>query len=142
MAERLGDMLIKRKLIRPEQLDKALQEQQQSGQFLGETLVRLGYLKEEEILKALAEQFNTRFVSLKEVRVNPAVLKTVPKNLVLEHKFLPIEMRGGVLLIAMSNPLNMWPVSVLQEKLSLSDVQIVLAKKDDILEHIRKNYGE
>lgn len=142
MAERLGEMLIKRKLIKPENLEKALQEQQESGQFLGEILVRLGYLREEDILKALAEQFNTRFVNLKEVRINPAVLKLVPKHLVLEHKFMPIEMRDGILLIAMSNPLNMWPVSVLQEKLALTDVQIVLAKKDDIGEHIRKNYGE
>ena len=141
MVERLGEILVRKQMLKADDLDRALQEQAESGQFLGEILIRLGYVTEEDILKVLAEQFNTRFVFLKDVRLNPAVLKVVPKALAWEHKVLPIEMRGGVLLIAMANPLDMWPISVIQEKLTLVDVQFVLAKKDDIVEHLKKYYG-
>lgn len=141
MAERIGEIFLKRKLVNPEQLERALQEQTRSGEFLGEVLIRLGYAKEDDLLRVLAEQFHTRYVELDRVRVNPQVLKMVPKGLAWEYHFMPIEVRSGVLLIAVSNPLDMWPMSVLTGKLDLVEVQIVLAKKDDILRSVQKYYG-
>ena len=142
MADRLGEIFLKKNLVQDDQLENALQEQIQTGEFLGEVLVRLGYVKEEDVLKVLAEQFNTRFVSLADVRVNPVVLKMIPSTLVLEHKIMPIEMRSGVLLIAVANPLDMWPMSVLQERLNLDDVQFVIATKSDIMQNIKRYYGD
>ena len=141
MALRLGEIFIKHNLINTTQLDVALKDQSQNGGFLGEIIVRLGFATEEDLLKVLAEQFNTHYVTLSNVRINPVVIKLVPQNLVSEHKFMPIEMRSSIILIAVSNPLDMWPMSVLQDKLDLSEVQIVLAKKNDILETIKKYYG-
>ena len=91
-------------------------------------------------MAVLAEQFNTRFVELDNVQINSQITKMVPHNLVAEYRFMPIEMRNAVILIAISNPLDMWPMSVLQKQLRLSDVQIVLAKKKDIENYIRKYY--
>ena len=141
MVERLGEIFLRHKLVTAEQLETALQEQTHTGEFLGEILMRLCGVKEEELLRVLGEQFKTRFVTLNHVRVNPQVLKLVPRNLALEYHFFPIEMRAGVLLIAVNNPLDMWPMSVLRERLNLMDVQIVLAKKEDIREAIQKHYG-
>ena len=141
MAERLGDLLIRKGLLDQAKLEKALEEQTRSGLFLGEVLVKLGYVREEDVLGVLAEQFRTRFVSLEKVRINPVVLKMVPKGLAWEYKFMPIEMLSSVLLIAVSNPLDMWPMSMLKEKLDLVEVQIVLATKSDIRRHIEKHYG-
>jgi len=141
MAERLGEIFLKKKVVSVEQLEIALQEQTRTGEFLGEILMRLGFAKEEDLLRALAEQFNTRFVDLSRIRINPLVLKLVPRGLAWEYKFLPIEVRNSVLLIAVSNPLDMWPMSVLQEKLDLAEVQTVLARKEDIMQGIQKYYG-
>ncbi len=141
MAERLGDTLIKKGLINQEQLDRALAEQGKSGKFLGEILVKLQFVTEDGLLKALAEQFNTHFVALSNVKINPGIAKMVPKDLVWEFKVMPIELRNSVLLIAIPNPLDMWPMSGMQDKLRLSEVQFVLATKNDILKTIEKYYG-
>lgn len=141
MAERLGEIFLKHKLVTKEQLEASLEEQSRTGKVLGEILIHLGFAREEDVLKVLAEQFNTRFVELGRVRVNPQVLKMVPRSLAWEYKFMPIEVRASVILIAVSNPLDMWPMSVLQEKLDLAEVQIVLAKKEDVLRAIQKCYG-
>ena len=53
---------------------------------------------------------------------------------------MPIEMRNAVILIAVSNPLDMWPMSVLEKKLVLSNVQTVLATKKDIENFIKKYF--
>ncbi len=141
MALRIGELLISKKMLTQEQLEKALIEQGHSGKFLGEILVEMGMVHEEDLLKALAEQFNTRFVKLDNVQINPVVVKMVPVDLIAEYRFMPIEMRNGVMLIAVSNPLDMWPMSMLQKQLNLQDVQIVLAQKKDIQATIRKYYA-
>ena len=141
MAERLGDTLIKKGLINQEQLDKALAEQSKSGKFLGDILVKLQFVTEDGLLKALAEQFETQYVALSNVRINPDIAKMVPRDMVWQHKVMPIEMRNSILLIAIPNPLDMWPMSHFQEKLKLSEVQFVLATKTDILRTIEKYYG-
>ena len=140
MALRIGELLLSKKLLTQEQLDKALIEQSRSGKFLGEIFIQMGFVREEDLLKALADQFETHFVALDSVQINPLIAKLVPHDLVIEHKVMPIEMRNGVLLIAVSNPLDMWPMSNLQKQLNLADVQIVLAKKADILQTIEKYY--
>lgn len=140
MALRVGELLISKKLLTQEQLDSALLQQAESGKFLGEVLIGMGLVDEKSLLMALAEQFNTHFVELERVQINPLIAKMVPQDLVMEHKFMPIEMRSAVLLIAVSNPLDMWPMSVLQKQLRLSDVQTVLARKKDIENFINQYY--
>lgn len=142
MAERLGEILIRKKILNQEQLGAALQEQARSGDFLGEILVKMGLVHESDLLKTLAEQFNTHFVALENVQINPQVVKMVPFDLVSEYKFMPIEMRSSVLLIAVSNPLDMWPMSMLQKQMNLTEVQIVLATRSDIVQTIQKHYGK
>ncbi|MBN1687892.1 MAG: hypothetical protein JW893_02205 [Candidatus Omnitrophica bacterium] len=131
-----------KKLINSEQLETAIQEQAYTGEFLGEIFLRLGYVKEEELLRVLADQFDTRFIRLADIRVDDKVLKMVPKSLVWEYKTFPLEAHSGVLTVALSNPLDMWPLSVLQERLGLIDVRFVLAQKNDILDAINKYYGD
>ena len=140
MAERLGEIFIRKKLITPEQLEKSLKLQVENGKFLGEVLVEQGFSTEEDLLRVLAEQFNTRFVLLGNVMINRDIMKLIPEEIVFEYKIMPIEMRNGVLLIATSNPLDMWPLSVLQKKMNLTEVQIVLATKKDIEQTIRKHF--
>lgn len=141
MAIRIGELLIKKKKINPDQLQTALRDQSQTGEFLGAILIRLGYVKEEELLEVLAEQFSTQFVHLSKVYVNPQVVKLIPARLAREHNFLPIEMKGGNLLIAVSNPLDMWPMSAVHDILEVSEVKIVLATRKDIEAAIEKHYG-
>lgn len=141
MAERIGQIFLRRKLISGEQLDKALREQAQNGKFLGEILIGHGSVTEQGLLETLAEQFNTRFVILEQAQINPLIERIVPKTLVMEYSFMPIEIKNAVLLMAVSNPLDMWPMSVVQEKMNLAEVQTVLATKEDIRRTIEKYYG-
>ena len=141
MGERIGEILIRKKLITEIQLDEALKEQKESGDFLGDVLVRKGFVSEKNFLESLAGQFNTTFVELGKVMINPQIDKMIPKRLVWQHKVMPIEMRNSVLLIAFSNPLDMWPLSDLQEKLKLTEVKFVLAARNDVLKTIERYYG-
>ena len=51
-------------LITNEQLEMALRQQKKTGQFLGSTLVKLGFIKELDVIPVLAEQLNVEYVRL------------------------------------------------------------------------------
>jgi len=110
MAKRIGEILVEKGLIHNTQLQTALEEQKRTGKFLGEILIEFGFATEEELLGVLAVQFNTKFVQLESIKVNPEVIALVPRSMAWEFCFLPIEMRSAVILIAVSNPLDMWPI--------------------------------
>jgi len=105
--ERLGDLLVREKLISREQLDKALQEQKQSGTRVGYNLVKLGFIQETELTKILARQFKMPAVDLSRFEVDPRIAKLVPGDLAMKHLVLPLKRDGRTLTVAMADPTNL-----------------------------------
>jgi type IV pilus assembly protein PilB len=106
-GNRLGDLLLKERLITKEQLDKALQEQRASGNRLGYSLVKLGFVQETEITKMLARQFRMPAVDLSQFEVDPKIVKMIPADIALKHLVLPLKKEGRTLTVAMADPTNM-----------------------------------
>ena len=136
----IGQMLINKGLIRPEELESALKEQRKSNELLGVILVKKGCLREEQLLEVLSEQLNIPCVRLKDVTIEPSVIEKVPAKFVWYYNIIPIKFTAdsNTLTIATSDPLR-----------SLDDVKIflkyrvnsVLAGRSEILEAIGKYYG-
>ena len=105
--ERLGDLLVREKLISREQLDKALQEQKQSGTRVGYNLVKLGFIQETELTKILARQYKMPAVDLTRFEVDPRIAKLVPPELAMKHLVLPLKRDGRTLTIAMADPTDL-----------------------------------
>ena len=53
----LGEILVQRKLLNCQQLEKAIIEQKTHQQQLGETLIKLGLISDNELKGALKEQY-------------------------------------------------------------------------------------
>src|SRR6266849_6679081 len=78
MAKQIGDILVEKKLVTLEELQRALAEQEKTGEFLGSTLIRMGCISEEQLLQSLSEQLNIPFVNLKLLTIDQAVIQRVP----------------------------------------------------------------
>ena len=62
---KLGDLLVNKGLVTPEQLDEALKELENTPfEKLGETLVRMDIVSEEQVLTTLAEQFGIPYLKI------------------------------------------------------------------------------
>jgi type IV pilus assembly protein PilB len=105
--ERLGDLLVREGLISREQLDKALQEQRQSGTRVGYNLVKLGFIQETELTKILARQFKMPAVDLSRFEVDPRIARLIPGDLAIKHLVLPLKRDGRTLTVAMADPTNL-----------------------------------
>jgi type IV pilus assembly protein PilB len=106
-AMRIGDLLIREKLITKEQLEKALQEQKQNGTRVGYNLVKLGFVPEIELTKTLAKQYKMPAVDLSKFSVDPKIAKLIPGEMALKNLVLPLKRDGRTLTVAMADPTNL-----------------------------------
>ena len=61
---RLGEMLLERKLITTEDLERALELQKERGEKLGKTLVDLGFVAMRDVLAALSDQLGMPLITI------------------------------------------------------------------------------
>jgi len=136
----LGQFLIDKNLITVSELDGALKEQKKSGGFLGSILIKLGYLSQDELFPVLAEQLGVEYVKLKDRNINPSVIEKVPAKFASHYKLIPLDIKDGVLTIALANPVDIHTIDDIKLLLGY-DTKPVLASEEDIVEAIRKYYG-
>lgn len=68
---KLGDLLLEHKLITQEHLINALNEQNKTGEQLGNVLLRLGYISKEALTNLLAMQYHMKIVKKAEITILP-----------------------------------------------------------------------
>src|SRR6516162_9965000 len=101
---RLGELLLREKLISLQQLRHAQEEQQKSGQNLGYTLAKLGYVSDDEITNFLSSQYRVPTVNLDEYEIDAEILALVKKDQCERHHVIPVSRTGNSLIVAMADP--------------------------------------
>lgn len=132
----LGQMLVEKGLITPQQLREALQAQQDSDMRIGEILVDLGYLDRRALYETLAEQLGVPFVDLHEVDIDPAVATLIPRDMAEKYECIPIGRGDGTIRVAMAEPGNVMAEDDLRAHLQVP-IEAVLADPEAVREAIR-----
>jgi len=140
LAERLGELLIKRNYITPEQLKKASDEQKLKGGRLESNLVRLGYIKEDELLSFLSAQYRVPSVKISKMEINPNVIKLVPSSVSKKYFIIPINRVGPKLTLAMADPSNIVVIDEIKFMTGFN-VEPVVASETEIIDAVKKYYG-
>ena len=144
MARRKGDyteILLRQKVISPEQLAEGKQMAKESGMKLPDALVRLGYATGEEVMRAVAEENGLDYVNLAEVVIPPAVIELVPESVARENAVIPLAEGDGRLTVIVSDPLEIDTLDKLRFILN-RQIDIALAPRESILEAINRYYGQ
>jgi type IV pilus assembly protein PilB len=107
MNSRIGELLVREKLISLQQLRQAQDEQKKSGKPLGYALAKLGYISDNEITSFLSNQYRVPAINLEEYEIDEDVIKLVQKDVCDKHRVLPIARTGSTLVLAMADPTNL-----------------------------------
>jgi type IV pilus assembly protein PilB len=140
LTERLGELLIKRNYITPDQLKRASDEQKLKGGRLESNLVRLGYIKEDELLSFLSAQYRVPSVKISKMEINPNVIKLIPSSLSKKYFIVPINRMGPKLTLAMADPSNIVVIDEIKFMTGFN-VEPVVASETEIIDAIKKYYG-
>jgi type IV pilus assembly protein PilB len=138
--KQLGQILQEQGLLTQEQLERALEEHRNTPKSLGRVLIDLGYIRERDLVRALAEQVGLEFVDLTEYRIDPAITALLPEGLSRRHRAIPIGERDGKLLVAMSDPANVYALDDIRT-MTGRDVQPLVATANDVEQAIQKYLG-
>ncbi len=108
MPFKLGEMLLKEKIITPEQLDEALKMHMILGIRLGSSLIELGYIEEEDLLRFLSEKLGTPSVGNAAFTSIPdQVIARIPVAIAKKHRVIPFQLTNRRLSVAMTDPADL-----------------------------------
>jgi type IV pilus assembly protein PilB len=140
LSARLGEILVKEKLISQDQLKQALTHQKQNGGRLGAALVKLGFISDDEITGVLSRQYGVPAINLSYYEVDPTVVKLVPQETANRYQVVPLSRVGSTLTIAMADPTNVFAMDDIKFMTGLK-VEPVVASENAIADAIEKFYG-
>jgi type IV pilus assembly protein PilB len=129
--KQLGEVLLEEGLLSYEQLEEAQSEQSRSGKGLGRVLIDLGFVVEQDLVSALAKQIGLPFVDLAEYPVDPAASSLISDALAKRYSALPIGYEDSKLVVAMSDPANVFALDDIRTITGL-DIKPVVATRSDI----------
>jgi general secretion pathway protein E len=138
---RLGEILIERRLITQEDLDRALELQRERGDKLGKILVDLGFIAQREVLSALAEQLQVPLLTLDGPPAVSPEIETLSPRFLRQFRCLPVALHDHTVTLAMADPLDFETRSAVSSCTGLN-VTPGLAAEQEILDAIDRYYGQ
>ena len=138
---KLGDLLLEANLIDEVQMRIALEEQKSRGTRFGSTLLALHFIEEDVLAAFLARQLDMPCVSLHNIEIPPRVLSRVPKEMALNLQAIPVKIDRDKLFVAMSDPLDMESLDVIEKVTGLS-VSPMVAPQSTVVEAVHRFYRD
>ncbi|GKT07847.1 type IV-A pilus assembly ATPase PilB [Desulforhabdus sp. TSK] len=114
VTKKLGELLVQAGLINREQLKKALDDQQHSGERIGAILVKLGAISEDVLAEFIARQFRAPEVNLSRLTIPQDVIALLPSDIAAKYQVVPFGLMGNTLNIAMADPGNLFVIDDLR----------------------------
>ena len=137
--KRLGDLLLEAGLITEEQIQHGLAEQRNTGELVGEVLVRLEYISEEDVATTLVQQFGVPFIRVGQYYISKEMVDLFPEAMLRQYMFVPVDRIGNVLVIVSGGVLNQDIVNEL-ERATNCKVQLYIGIQSEVKETIEKHF--
>lgn len=137
MGNRIGEILINLGYITRTDLDRALRIQQEEGyaRRVGDILSEI-VLEEGQLMKALSLQFGIPLLE-DEKLPDELPLEKISFSFLKENQVLPLRIEGNKLFVAISDPLRMEILQVLEDTYGYETVPR-LVRGSELLDHIEK----
>jgi type II secretion system protein E len=137
-----GEILLRRGLLDQRQLaqTRAQANGHGDGIRLIESAVQLGFVTEEAALRAVGDEVGIEYIDLAEADGDLSLLKTFPQRLIHRQTLFPIRRDHGQLLVATSNPFDLYPLDEVSAATGYS-VMPVLASRVEISKLIKRHLG-
>jgi type II secretion system protein E len=111
-----------------------------NGDRADETAVRLGLVTEADALRALGEEMGMETIDLAHAQIDRSLLSEFPQKLIYKHGLFPITRRNGAVVVATSDPLDLYSLDEAGAVLG-SAIEPVLATRESIAQCMRTHLG-
>lgn len=136
----LEEELVKRGIVASGDMALLVQQARASYEPVFSFLLSRGAVKEEDLLSVYADIHGLKVVRVSDLNIQPSAVKAVPAKLVAHYGVMPVELKGNMLFLAVSNPADTSAVEDIEANLGCR-VERVLATRSDISAAVKKYYG-
>ncbi len=136
--KKIGEILIEKGLISPEQLEDALKDQKRTKDFLGAILIKSGSIKEDDLSRVLSEQYGIPFISIRYDYIDWDFVGRFSPALILENKCFPLKSGEYHITVAITNPLDALAIKRAEEETKGYKLRLVLISVTDMREAIQR----
>ena len=141
--KKLGQILIEMRYVTQDEVDSALdiQQQQSENRKVGQILVGMKACDEEQVAKAIAHQCGLKYCQISKFNIPAEVVQLMPRDVAVEHMIFPIKKGKRSLIVAAENPLDFYQLDNLRFQLG-NEVEAVIASGGEVQAAINRYYGE
>jgi len=135
--EKLGQILIKNRIISEEQLEEALTRQRETGESLGRVLIDLKMVSEGALTSILARQIGLKYVDLANLDVDISATSLIDAEIARRYNLIPVGFNGDRLMVAMADPTNVFALDDIRIMTGMQ-IEPMVATKEDIVAAINR----
>ena len=128
---RVEDILLADGKVTRDQLAEARRVRGNNRTDLGEVLLSLGYINKADFARVLAKKLRLRYLEVTEADVDPQAALLLDRRLLRKYGVVPLKVEAGRLLIATSDPTDLYMLEDLS-MLAGYPITPVVAAEDDI----------
>jgi MSHA biogenesis protein MshE len=138
-------MFLQQKLLTPEELNQALEDQKNSGRKLGRVrrlgrvLVDRGFVTEEEVAEMLAKQLAVPYVNLKHYNLKAEVTQKLPEITARRYRAILLEDNAKTMKVGMSDPTDLNGYDEIARALQ-REIEIVVVTDSQLVAAIDRVY--
>ncbi|MCM8812729.1 MAG: Flp pilus assembly complex ATPase component TadA [Candidatus Omnitrophica bacterium] len=137
---RVGEFLLRNKIISEEQLAAVYTRQKQSQSRFIDELFRADIVPEQVLLEKLGEAMQMPVLRLLHTAIDESISEKVPARYVTHYNFVPVREDNGCLVIAISDPFDVFALDEIKLLLKMP-LTFVLSLSTDIADAIKRCYG-
>ena len=136
------EIVKKTKIVSETELKRAQELQKSTKKKLIRVLLDEGFIPEKDLMFLLSSELSIPVLDLSAFKVDPKVLKIIPKKIAERYEVIPVSQIGNVITLAMSDPLDVSAIDDIKKITQAVNVRPVIVAHRDIQTAIETYYSE
>ncbi|RNC71388.1 MAG: pilus assembly protein PilB [Desulfuromonadales bacterium] len=128
--QKLGDILLRERLVDQERLAQARAAAKRDGIPLEKALRKLRLVEEEPLAKAVASQYDLSFVHIASLEIEQELARCINPTYAQRQRIVPISRIGNTLTLAMAHPLKLHELKELEQTIRARIIPVIAVESD------------
>lgn len=134
-----GNLLLEAGLVTESQLLNAIKVQKETGERIGEILIRQGVITNDDVIQVLEFQVGVPHINLNKIEIRDEIIKMIPEKIVRHHHIIPITIENNKLIVALTYPFDLFALDDVRISVNM-ELFPKIATIEDINAAIEKYY--
>lgn len=139
---RIGDILVEKGYVTPDQMNQALAWQKEHrDKRVGQILMELGFVSESQVLDALASRLHLNIVDVAQLSVDLQAVGKVSREVCEKNLILPVSLQGHNMEIVTNDPMNYFALEEVRQQTGCH-LEISLSEEEPLRKAISYYFAE